>query len=240
MAVRVLEMLYALGETAQANTLAYEAAQKLTAEPQLGALGAVIARQKNASLMLGIGKAVTQRGLPFDALAFPTFGVPAYQPLENSAEKAMVYSIARQESAFQPEAQSKAGAKGLMQMLPATAARTAQRKGVAFDVGRLLRDPAYNAQLGAAHLGELLEEQDGSYILTFAAYNAGGKRVSEWIAAYGDPRKPGVDPVDWVERIPITETRNYVQRIVENMQVYRYRLGDQTTLLIDQDLRRTR
>ena len=146
----------------------------------------------------------------------------------------------RQESAFLPEAQSKAGAKGLMQMLPATAARTAQHKGVAFDVGRLLHDPAYNAQLGAAHLGELLVEQDGSYILTFAAYNAGGKRVSEWIAAYGDPRRPGVDPVDWVERIPITETRNYVQRIVENMQVYRYRLGDQTTLLIDQDLRRTR
>ena len=240
MSVRVIEMLYALGEKAHANALAYEAAQKLTDEPQLAALATVITRQKNAQLLLGIGKVVTQRGLGPDAMAFPTFGVPAYQPLENSAEKAMVYSIARQESAFQTDAQSKAGAKGLMQMLVSTAARTAGHKGVPFAAARLISDPAFNAQLGAAHLGELLEEQDGSYILTFAAYNAGGKRVSEWIAAYGDPRKPGVDPVDWVERIPITETRNYVQRIIENMQVYRYRLGDQTTLLIDADLRRTR
>ena len=240
MSVRVIELLFAAGEDGHATTLAYEAAQKLTAEPQLAALAMVVARQKDARLMLGIGKVATQRGLPFDAMAFPTFGVPAFQPLENSAEKAMVYSIARQESAFQTDAVSKAGARGLMQMLVSTAQRTAQHKGVAFDASRLISDPAFNAQLGAAHLGELLAEQNGSYILTFAAYNAGGKRVKEWIAAHGDPRQASVDPVDWVERIPITETRNYVQRIVENMQIYRYRLGEQSTLLIDADLRRAR
>ena len=240
MSVRVIELLYAIGETVQANMLAQDAAQRLDSEPQLAALAAIIARQKDARLMLGIGKTVTQRGLPFVALAFPTFGVPAFQPLDNSAERAMVYSIARQESAFQTDAVSKAGAKGLMQMLVSTAQRTAQHKGVPFDAARLISDPAFNAQLGAAHLGELLDEQNGSYVLTFAAYNAGGKRVKEWIAAYGDPRLPGVDPVDWVERIPITETRNYVQRIVENMQIYRYRLGDQSTLLIDADLRRSK
>ncbi len=96
-----------------------------------------------------------------------------------------------------------------------------------------MTDATFNAQLGAAHLGELLAENRGSMILTFAAYNAGGKRVKQWIAAYGDPRKPGVDPIDWVERIPFTETRNYVQRVIENLQTYRERFGDSTPLKIE-------
>jgi soluble lytic murein transglycosylase len=85
-----------------------------------------------------------------------------------------------------------------------------------------------------------MDEHGGSYILTFAAYNAGGHRVRQWIAAYGDPRRPEVDPVDWIERIPFSETRNYVQRIVENLQVYRVAFGARTELAIDADLRRTR
>jgi soluble lytic murein transglycosylase len=82
----------------------------------------------------------------------------------------------------------------------------------------------------------LLAEQGGSYILTFAAYNAGSQRVKEWIDAYGDPRKPGVDPVDWIERIPFTETRNYVQRVFENLQIYRLRFGESSKLLVDADM----
>jgi soluble lytic murein transglycosylase len=124
-----------------------------------------------------------------------------------------------------------------MQMISSTARRTAQRAGVTFDEDRLLSDAAFNAQLGAAHLGELLTEHGGSYILTFAAYNAGGKRVKQWIDAYGDPRTPGVDPVDWIERIPFTETRNYVQRIIENLNVYRTRFGESKTALGEADLR---
>ena len=118
-------------------------------------------------------------------------------------------------------------------MIASTARQTAQAAGVAFDETRLLSDAAFNAQIGAAHLGKLLTEQDGSYILTFAAYNAGSRKVQEWIAAYGDPRKPGVDPVDWIERIPFTETRNYVQRVFENMQIYRVRFGMPMALLTD-------
>ena len=89
-----------------------------------------------------------------------------------------------------------------------------------FDAARLTSDPAFNAQLGAAHLGELMAEQGGSLILTFAAYNAGGGHVKQWIDAYGDPRSPAVDPVDWIERIPFTETRNYVQRVMANKVMY--------------------
>ena len=146
--------------------------------------------------------------------------------------------MARQESAFDPRAQSQVGARGLMQLMPATAKRTAQRFGIDFDQAKLLDDPAYNARLGSAHLGDLMDDWRGSYILTFASYNAGGGNVRKWVQAYGDPRSADVDPVDWVERIPFSETRNYVQRVLENFQVYRRRLGEQTALLTEADLRR--
>ena len=107
----------------------------------------------------------------------------------------------------------------------ATAKRTAQRFGVGFDLKRLIEDPSYNAKIGSAHLGELMQDWKGSHLLTFASYNAGGPNVSKWIKAYGDPRSPGVDVVDWIERIPFHETRNYVQRALESLQVYRARLA---------------
>ncbi|WP_395664384.1 transglycosylase SLT domain-containing protein [Methylocella sp.] len=220
-AVEVLEVYYAAGEKALATPLAVEAARNLPDAAQTAALARVIERQKDANLSLTVGKLASQRGVPVDELAFPTYGVPGYQPLANSAERPVVLAIARQESAFNAGAVSGAGARGLMQMLASTARATAQKAGVSFDEARLTTDAAFNAQLGAAHLGDLLAAHRGSHILTFAAYNAGGGRVKQWLEAYGDPRKPGVDPVDWVERIPFTETRNYVQRVLENVAVYR-------------------
>jgi len=225
-AVKVIELLYAAGEKDLAAPLVIEAARHLADETQVAALASLVAKQRDAHLSLNFGKTVSLRGMPIDELAFPDYGVPAFEPLQNSAAPPVVYSVARQESAFEPSAVSAAGAKGLMQMILSTAKRTASHAGVAFDSKRLLTDAAFNAQLAARHLGELLAEQKGSYILTFAAYNAGGKRVKEWIGAYGDPRKPGVDPIDWVERIPFTETRNYVQRVIENLGVYQARLGE--------------
>ena len=219
-AIRVIELLYAAGDRDSATALAAEAAQTLADPQQVGALAAVIANQQDAHLALTIGKLFGQRGIAVDPLAFPTFGIPPYHELANSAPAAIVYSVARQESAFTTAAESKAGAKGLMQMIIPTAKHTAWKAGVAFDAGRLLHDASFNAQLGAAHLGALIAEHNGSLILTFAAYNAGGGRVQEWIDTYGDPRKPGVDPVDWVERIPFTETRNYVQRVMANVVMY--------------------
>ncbi len=222
--VEVVELLYAIGEKGLATPLAVEAARNLDGPEQMAALAKVVDRQKDAHVSLMIGKIANQRGVALDELAFPTYGVPAFQPLRNSADASVVYSVARQESAFDASAASGAGAKGLMQMIVATARTTAIRAGVAFDESRLL-EAAFNAQLGAAHLGELLAESRGSYILAFAAYNAGGGRVKQWLDAYGDPRKPGVDPIDWIERIPFTETRNYVQRVLENLGVYRIRFA---------------
>lgn len=223
--VRAVEAFEAVGERELAFRLTSDLARKLDDPAQIAALAHVAARAQNARAALVVGKLASQRGVALDDIAFPMFGVPQYEALPRSAEQPVVYSIARQESAFQSDALSHAGAKGLMQMLPSTARRTAQRAGVPFDEKRLILDPAYNARLGAAHLTELMDEHGQSLILTFAAYNAGGHRVKQWIAAYGDPRKPDVDPIDWVERIPFTETRNYVQRVVENVGVYRARFG---------------
>jgi soluble lytic murein transglycosylase len=93
-------------------------------------------------------------------------------------------------------------------------------------------------QIGTAELGDNIASYNGSFILAFAGYNAGRGRVKEWIERYGDPRDPKVDPIDWVERIPFSETRNYVQRIIENIQVYRARFGNGSRLMIEADLRR--
>jgi soluble lytic murein transglycosylase len=192
----------------------------------MAALTAVAERRRDARVSLTLGKLASYRGFTIDDAAFPAFGIPAFTALPGSASRSIVYAIARQESAFDPKAVSSAGAMGLMQMIESTARQTARQTGLGFDVKRMIAEPAFNARLGAAHLGLLLGEHKGSYILTFAAYNAGGKRVKEWIDAYGDPRRKDVDPVDWVERNPITETRNYVQRVMENLVVYRAKFDD--------------
>jgi soluble lytic murein transglycosylase len=112
-----------------------------------------------------------------------------------------------------------------MQVTPEAGRDTASRFGVAYDWNRLVCDPVYNTQMGAAELAGLLRDYGGSLLLVFVGYNAGRGRVEKWIEQYGDPRDPRVDPIDWVERIPFAETRNYVQRVLENLQVYRVRFG---------------
>jgi soluble lytic murein transglycosylase len=121
--------------------------------------------------------------------------------------------------------------------MPATAKQTARAIGLPYSQARLTSDPGYNATLGAAHLAELFDSFNGSYVMTFAAYNAGSSRVRDWVKRFGDPRDPKLDPINWVELIPFTETRNYVQRVMENLQVYRARLGADT-LSIDADMKR--
>ena len=235
--VRAAELLFALGEKEAARQLALEASASLPAE-QMAALAQVLAAQEDPNLELLAGKSALSRGVKLPLLAWPVNGAPDFRPLaENSAPRSTVLAIARQESAFKATARSGVGAMGLMQMMEPTARGAARRAGVAYDETRLRGDAAFNAQLGAFHLGELLVEYRGSHILAFAAYNAGGGNVAQWIGAYGDPRDGKVDPVDWVERIPFTETRNYVQRVVENLHMYRALLGERTESLFSVDLR---
>jgi soluble lytic murein transglycosylase len=222
--VRALKLLAQTPEPELLLGLYNDLAQTLDNPGELDALASLAAGQQNPRAVLLVGKVASQRGFPLDLHAYPLAAIPDFTPVGDEVETAMVYAIARQESAFNPRAVSSAGARGLMQLMPATAKRTAQRFGVGFDLNRLVEDPAYNAKLGSAHLGELMEDWKGSHILAFASYNAGGGNVKKWINAYGDPRQPGIDLVDWIERIPFYETRNYVQRVMENLTVYRERL----------------
>lgn len=153
-------------------------------------------------------------------------------------EEAFVYAIARQESEFATNAVSSAKAYGMMQMINGTAKATARKHRIKYDVNRLQTDGDYAAKMGALHLNDLLDRWDGSYILAAVSYNAGPHRAKTWIKTYGDPRRGDVDAIDWVEKIPFSETRNYVMRVMENMQVYRARLdNDSTPNRLEQDLR---
>nr|WP_255720803.1 lytic transglycosylase domain-containing protein [Acuticoccus kalidii] len=190
-------------------------------------------------LALMVAKEGQRRGLDVGQLAFPTSEIPRDATIPSGLDRALVYSIARQESLFNTGAVSPVGARGLMQVMPNTATALARELGLSHSVSRLTNDPGYNASLGAAYLHKRLSQYDGSFILTFAAYNAGAGRVSEWLVRFGDPRDPRVDPITWVENIPYPETRNYVQRVMENIQVYREALGT-GRLAIGLDLERGR
>jgi soluble lytic murein transglycosylase len=234
---RAIEILYAADARELVIPAVVDLADRMDDVRALAALAELTARHEDARATLLIGKAVLGRGYAFDAYAFPTLGVPHYGAVGPQVDRSVVYSIVRQESEFDQRCVSSAHAYGLMQVTPEAGRYVAKRFGVAYDLHRLSTDPVYNTQMGTAELGELLQDYRGSYILAFAAYNAGRSRVHEWIGRYGDPRDPNVDPIDWVERIPFSETRNYVQRVMENLQVYRVRLGKGTRLTIEADLR---
>ncbi len=235
---RAMEILYALDERDLVAGMAADLGDKATDVAALASFAEIARRHNDARATLLIGKEALRRGLPFERYAFPDFGVPEYQQIGPAVERCVVFSIVRQESAFNPKVVSSANAIGLMQVTPAAGRDTAKRFSVGFDQHRLLNDVAYNAQLGTAELGNDIASWRGSYILAFVAYNAGPRRAKEWIEQYGDPRDPKVDPIDWIERIPISETRNYVQRILENMQVYRALIENNPKLLIEADIRR--
>jgi peptidoglycan lytic transglycosylase len=175
-------------------------------------------------LTVRAGKVAVRRNAFTPEVAYPVVFVP--EEAKHFIAPEIILGLSRQESEFNPRAYSHAGARGVMQLLPSTAQITARKEGMPYRRSALLDDPVYNMTIGSAHLSHLLGRFDGSLILTFAGYNAGASRSDQWISDYGDPRLDGVDPVDWVELIPFSETRNYVQRVLENMQVYRGRLNN--------------
>jgi soluble lytic murein transglycosylase len=233
--VQAIQRLEKLDRTQTADILYRYLADVLTDPTEMALLAAMAERRGAHQLALQIGKTATVRGIEAESLAFPTAAITPAMAKVTKVELPAVYAVARQESAFNTEAISSAGARGLLQLMPTTAKHTASSIGMPYNKARLTSDPTYNATLGAAHLAELVAAFNGSYAMSFAAYNAGASRVQQWIKAYGDPRDPKVDVVDWIERIPFSETRNYVQRTMENLQVYRAKLGS-PKLRIESDL----
>ena len=235
--VRAVQLLFELDEREIAIPIFADVGENGDADTVIG-LGELTTRYGYARGMILAGKAALNRGLPFDHYAYPVMGIPSYSPIGPDVEKSVVFAITRQESMFNPGDVSPAQAYGLLQVTPDAGRYVCKRAGVSFDLSRMKTDSAYNAALGAAELGGLMEDFRGSYIMTFAAYNAGRGSLKKWVDRYGDPRDPKVDAVDWVELIPFSETRNYVQRIMENLQVYRARFGGGTKLQIEADLHR--
>jgi soluble lytic murein transglycosylase len=223
-AVQAIKRLEDTGYDSRAAMLYTSLAQELDSPGELALLAVMAERKNNHYVALRVGKAAAQRGIDVGALSHPIGAIPGNANISGSGT-ALAYAIARQESEFNPAAVSSAGARGLLQLLPGTAKGVATRAGMSYSADRLTTDAAYNATLGAKFLGEQISKFDGSYVLTFAGYNAGPTRANQWIAKYGDPRgKPLDEVVDWIERIPYTETRNYVQRVMENYEVYKSRL----------------
>ena len=223
-AVHAIRRIEAAGHEKRANLLYRSLARELKSSGELALLAVMAERRGDHRLALHVGKIAAARGINIGALAHPLGAIPAAAKIDGS--RALAYAVARQESEFNTGAVSKAGARGLLQLMPGTAKDVARKTGVAFSKQRLTSDAGYNASLGSAYLQEQLSRFGGSYVLTFAAYNAGPRRAEDWIKRYGDPRKMSTERViDWIERIPFSETRNYVQRVMENYQVYKLRLS---------------
>ncbi|ROQ00972.1 soluble lytic murein transglycosylase [Stella humosa] len=229
------ELLLAIGDARTART--FVSRLVLDAKtPAEHALAASLAQRSGyANLVVLAGKRAGYDGIHLPAAAFPVQSTP----VDAETEAALVNAVIRQESMFDPYAVSSAGARGLMQLMPGTARQLAKQMVENHSDQRLTADPAYNVALGSRYLADQIRDFNGSYILAVAGYNAGPARSRQWVQTYGDPRNGGVDPIDWVESIPFNETRNYVQRVMENLQVYRWRLaGPGTPVALSADLRR--
>jgi soluble lytic murein transglycosylase len=191
----------------------------------LAQMAAMVTAWGQPHLEVLIAKAAAERGVILPDAYYP---IPDFVPEDLSVSRALALAIARRESEFDPAARSSADARGLMQVLPGTAKLMAEKLGKPYEVGRLTSDPAYNVAMGAAYLAEMAEEFGPSIALIASGYNAGPGRPRRWIGEFGDPRRPDVDVVDWIETIPFAETRTYVMRVAEGVVIYRARLKGQS------------
>jgi soluble lytic murein transglycosylase len=194
------------------------------AAPTIAGASAIAALARDLGhpdLAVYTARRAARRGIILVQAGYPVINVPN----TDAPEPALTLAVIRQESSFEQTARSRVGALGLMQLMPRTARQIARALKVRYARSRLTKEPNFNLRLGASYLKRQLDAFGGSYVLALAAYNAGPHRVSRWIKERGDPRNPGVDMIDWIERIPFAETRNYVQRVLESLHVYRLRLG---------------
>lgn len=195
----------------------------------------------DTQLAVRIGKAGIARGFNLITFAYPLHAFPAFGALRTPPEMALLLAVARQESEFNGHTLSGAGARGILQVMPITAKHVCKDYKIKCDIPRLMTDNSYNTMMAAAYIGDRMREFQDSYVLGIAGYNAGPGRARQWMREFGDPRDPKVDPVDWIHRIPFEETREYVQKVLSNLQVYRARLASgPTRLMIQDDLMRAR
>ncbi len=237
--VRALRLMHKASGKDNIHMFLYSLASRFKTVDDMNAVAAVVHGMGGTMMSLKLAKLAGQFKVDIDAWGYPLRGMPDWKQIGKPIEKAMVYALARQESEFNPNAGSKVGARGLMQLMPGTAKIVARQYGLPYAPGKLT-DPHYNVKLGAAHMADLVEDFGGSYVLTLVGYNAGPRRAKEWTAEFGDIRSGQVDPIDWVENIPFSETRQYVQKVMQNVHIYRSRLAPKTVRPMSADLKRGR
>ncbi len=236
--VRAFKLLSDAGGETEMRAFTWALAAHFRNADEADAVAVIIAKEADPFLTLRFAKAESHYGIDIDDWSYPITAMPKWKRIGDPVEQALVYGLSRQESEFNADAHSHSGARGLMQLMPGTARLIARQYRVRYSKSKLTSDPSYNVMLAAAHLGDLIDRFDGSYILTLVGYNAGPGRAQQFIDMYGDPRDPKVDPIDWVEEIPITETRIYVQKVLQNIHVYRSRLDPKSMISMRADLAR--
>jgi len=236
--IKVLVRLNDMGERRLLRILFIDMIKNAKSSDDLVMMTALGTYLDRLDLGLRAAKLASYEDVHLIEAAYPVLELPGFEALGTMTgfvpEDALVLSVQRQESEFRTDAVSHAGASGLMQLMPATARQVARQLNLTYSRSKLLDNPTYNAMLGSAYLGDLITEFNGSYVMAVAGYNAGPHRVSRWIRDYGDPRIGEINWIDWIELIPFSETRNYVQRVLESVPIYRERLGerDQTRLAL--------
>jgi soluble lytic murein transglycosylase len=217
-------LLQKAGERSLAERFLTHLAESLD-ERGVGQLANLAFELEEPHIALMIAKRAADAGIVVPAAYYPVVDLGAARP---GVPPELALAIARRESEFDPVVVSGVGARGLMQLMPATAEEMAGDLGLPYSASRLLSDPAYNATLGVAYLQELIDEFGGNFVLVAAAYNAGPSRPRRWVQDRGDPRSGQIDVIDWIEHVPFTETRNYIMRVMESLPVYRARLSGRT------------
>ncbi|WP_421695373.1 transglycosylase SLT domain-containing protein [Aestuariivirga sp.] len=235
--VRAFKIMAEVGNQNDLYMFLWSFANRFDTTDQMNAVADIVWSQGGATMAVRLAKAAAQRNIDIDSWGYPIRALPDWKPVGRPVERPLVFALARQESEFNPNAGSKVGAQGLMQIMPGTAKLIAKQHGLKYNPSTLM-NPQVNVQLGAAHLGDLVADHDGSYVLTLVSYNAGPRRSREWLAEYGDFRSGQVDAIDWVESIPFQETRQYVQKVMQNLHVYRSRLAPKTVRPMTADLMR--
>ena len=232
--VRATRILLDLSYRDQGKIFLLNLVDNAATPTQFAMLAALAEAGGRIDLAVAVAKRAIDAGTPLMIRGYPVTSLPG----GGTAEPSLLLAITRQESAFDRDAVSRAGARGLMQLMPGTASNVARKMGVPFSAERLTADGTYNVLLGRSYLETLIDDFGGSYALAIAAYNAGPGRVRQWLRDYGDPRGGGIDMVDWIENIPIGETRNYVQRVLETLQIYRGQIGRKPAFSLASDLAR--
>ena len=218
---QIAKLLQQAGQSELADVFAARLIANASTPEKTTALAYALAEDlQRPDLAVNIARRARSNGTYILSLGYPVWDLKH----DERAEQAIVLSIIRQESNFSTEAVSPAGARGLMQILPSTAKQIARRKKKSFSPQKLNSNPDFNVEMGSTYFADMLKRFDGSYILAVAAYNAGPTNVRKWMKTLGKPDEQ-IDAVDWIERIPFNETRNYVQRVLENLHIYRRNLN---------------